>query len=78
MLRTTYRRALEESERRECRSIAFTSLSTGNRRFPPEKAARIAVDEIRHYLRRAPKDTQVTMVCTDPDTLQAYQQAIKT
>ena len=46
-----------------CRTAAFPAISTGVYRYPPDQAARIAVDTVR----------QVTFVCFDARTEDLYQ-----
>ncbi len=45
-----YRRCMELALQHECRSIAFPAISTGIYRFPPERAAEIAVRTVRQSL----------------------------
>lgn len=55
------------------REIAFPSISTGIYRFPLKEAAEIAVRTIRQY-----PQMDVTMVCFDPVTREAYEEALET
>lgn len=50
LLASAYRRSLEEAARIGARSVAFPAISTGVYRFPPERAAGIAVRVIRDFL----------------------------
>ncbi|HEY9137562.1 MAG TPA: macro domain-containing protein, partial [Terriglobus sp.] len=50
LLASCYRRCLELARDYEVRSIAFPAISTGVYRFPPERAARIAVNVVRQSL----------------------------
>lgn len=47
LLASCYRRSLELADEVGARSIAFPAISTGVYRFPPELAARIAVNTLR-------------------------------
>lgn len=49
-LASCYRRCMELAREHEVRSIAFPAISTGVYRFPPERAARIAVETVRESL----------------------------
>ncbi len=47
LLASCYRRSLEVARGAGAMTIAFPAISTGVYRFPPERAARIAVREVR-------------------------------
>ncbi len=49
LLRSCYRRCLELAAERGCTSVAFPCISTGAYGYPPEAAARAAVDEVRRF-----------------------------
>jgi O-acetyl-ADP-ribose deacetylase (regulator of RNase III) len=46
-LASCYRRSLEVADELGAKSVAFPAISTGIYGYPPEEAARIAVDTIR-------------------------------
>ena len=73
LLKSSYQTSLQLAEQYGCKSVAFPSISTGVYRFPLEQAAKIAVGTIREFLRG--RDMEVTMVCFDKKTLEAYQKA---
>jgi O-acetyl-ADP-ribose deacetylase (regulator of RNase III) len=50
MLGSCYRRCMELAREHNVRSIAFPAISTGVYHFPPERAARIAVETVRQSL----------------------------
>lgn len=50
LLASCYRRCMELAREHACRSIAFPAISTGVYRFPPERAARIAVENVQNAL----------------------------
>ena len=47
LLASCYRRALEVADELGARSVAFPAISTGIYGYPPEEAARIAVETVR-------------------------------
>ncbi|MCX8253412.1 hypothetical protein RHAL1_00786 [Beijerinckiaceae bacterium RH AL1] len=49
LLASCYRRSLEVARGAGARTIAFPAISTGVYRFPPERAAKIAVREVRAH-----------------------------
>lgn len=49
-LASCYRRCMELAKEHDCLSIAFPAISTGVYRFPPERAARIAIDTVTESL----------------------------
>ncbi len=50
LLASCYHRCMELAREHGCRSIAFPAISTGVYRFPPERAARFAVQSVRDQL----------------------------
>lgn len=60
LLRSCYKKALEKAVEKNCRSIAFPLLGTGNNGFPKEKALLAAMSVIQSFL--ATHDLQVTLV----------------
>ena len=74
LLVSCYRNSLETAERSGCRTIAFPAISTGVYGYPKEKAAEIAVKEIRRYFEQK-KDSrieEVILVCFDEANEEAY------
>ncbi|CAG8112567.1 unnamed protein product [Penicillium salamii] len=52
LLRSCYRRSLEEAVANNMRSIAFPAISTGVYGYPSDKAARAVLDETRIFLEK--------------------------
>lgn len=50
LLRSCYRRSLEEAVQSNVKSIAFSAISTGVYGYPSDKAAQAAADEVRKFL----------------------------
>lgn len=62
-LASCYRQALLVCQTHGLASVAFPAISTGIYRFPPERAARIAVRTVVETLASAPAVTAVTFCC---------------
>ncbi|HNQ89718.1 MAG TPA: O-acetyl-ADP-ribose deacetylase [Verrucomicrobiota bacterium] len=63
LLASCYRNSLALAAQHAVRTIAFPSISTGAYGFPMERAAQIAVAEIRKFLKREPRPEKVLLVC---------------
>ena len=70
-LASCYRRCMELAREHEVRSIAFPAISTGVYRFPPERAARIAVETVRESLPGSGVE-RVVFCCFNEATEQIY------
>jgi O-acetyl-ADP-ribose deacetylase len=57
------------------RTIAFSSISTGSYGFPVERAAKIAINEVRKFLEQDSLLERVIFVCFDSVTYSAYLRA---
>jgi O-acetyl-ADP-ribose deacetylase len=68
LLASCYRTALNLSAASQLTSVAFPAISTGVYRFPPDRAARIAVGTVTAELAAAPRSgiTQVVLCCFSP------------
>jgi O-acetyl-ADP-ribose deacetylase (regulator of RNase III) len=69
MLASCYRRSLEVADQLHVKSLAFPAISTGIYRFPPQRAAEIAVTEIRHHTGEIER---VVFACFDAETANIY------
>jgi len=67
-----YRRSLEVAAGVGARSVAFPSISTGAYGFPMERAAAIALREVKDGLSRYPELERVTLCCFSPADLATY------
>jgi O-acetyl-ADP-ribose deacetylase len=76
LLRSCYESALREAHRHDARSVAFPAISTGVYAFPPERAARIAVDTVRATLTRTSSVQRVVFCCFDQNTLELYRRRL--
>ena len=78
LLANAYRNSLKRAVENNVHSIAFPSLSTGAYRFPVRDAARIAIGEIKRFLREEDHEIQlVRFVLFDERTLDAYENALR-
>jgi O-acetyl-ADP-ribose deacetylase (regulator of RNase III) len=75
LLENCYRRCLELAKQHKVRSIAFPAISTGVYSFPPQRAARIAVDTVREYVEQSGVEV-LKFVCFDSGTLDIYEKIL--
>jgi len=71
LLAGCYRRSLELAAAHQVRSIAFPAISTGVYHFPPDRAARIAIDTVKAHVESSGVEV-VNFVCFNDTTLQIY------
>ncbi len=76
LLASCYRACLELAAERGVKTIAFPAISTGVYGFPPDRAARIAVAEVRGFLALHPLPEFVTLVAYDDPAFQHLQTAL--
>lgn len=77
LLAECYRNALMLTQEHGIQSIAFPSISTGAYGFPVDRAARIALREIRHFLENNLVLEEVRIVCFDMRTFDSYMSALQ-
>jgi O-acetyl-ADP-ribose deacetylase len=76
LLASCYRTALDLAAAHKLASIAFPAISTGVYRFPPERAARIAVGTVAAEIAHAPRGiARVVFCCFSPDSAEHHTQA---
>lgn len=76
MLAGCYRCCLELALEHQAQSIAFPAISTGVYRFPPERAARIAVATVRDHI-DASGVQELTFVAFNHETQHIYQELLR-
>jgi O-acetyl-ADP-ribose deacetylase (regulator of RNase III) len=77
LLASCYRTAISLAFEHGLRSIAFPAISTGVYRFPPDRAARIAVGAIAAEVTAAPgRIEQVVLACFSPESAQHHIDAV--
>lgn len=76
LLASCYRNCLALAAQHSLESIAFPGISTGVYGFPMERAAPLAVAEIRTFLATHPLPRRVICVCFSEDAAAAYRKAL--
>jgi O-acetyl-ADP-ribose deacetylase len=77
LLADCYRNSLALANKNGIKTIAFPSISTGAYRFPVERASKIAVKEMRDFLRTHPEMEKIIVVCFGDEVFWAYEKALK-
>lgn len=77
LLAKCYRSCLTIAQSYEIKTIAFPAISTGAYRFPVERAAPIALGEVRHFLESDRAIVQVIFVCFGADVYHWYDKSVK-
>jgi O-acetyl-ADP-ribose deacetylase (regulator of RNase III) len=76
LLAACYRHSLSIALRQHVRSIAFPAISTGIYRFPLDRAAEIAANEVWVFVGTYPEFDRVIFCCFGPEATRAYQRAV--
>jgi O-acetyl-ADP-ribose deacetylase (regulator of RNase III) len=76
-LASCYRRSLEVAVENGVKTIAFPCISTGVYGFPQERAAKIAVREVREFLGKNQSIEKVVFVCFLGRDFQIYSELLK-
>jgi O-acetyl-ADP-ribose deacetylase (regulator of RNase III) len=76
LLASCYRQSLDLAVQHGVRTIAFPSISTGACGFPMERAAGIAVREVRAFLADHPELLEARLVCFGAEAMRVHQQAL--
>lgn len=77
LLASCYRNSLRLAAERECKSIAFPSISTGVYGFPKEPAARTAVSTVEAWTSESSVLDEIVFVCFDDDNLAIYSELLE-
>ena len=77
LLASCYRNPLALAVKHGVRTIAFPSISTGAYGFPMDRAARIAVAEIRKFLEHDSSIGKVILVCFGRAAVRAHEAALR-
>lgn len=73
LLRNSYLNSLKLAQQLGCQTIAFPSISTGVYHYPLDDACQIAIKTITQF----DGDLDVTMICFDEATYQAFERNFK-
>jgi O-acetyl-ADP-ribose deacetylase (regulator of RNase III) len=76
LLASCYRNSLALAEQKGARTIAFPSISTGAYGFPMDKAARIALTEIKRCFERNSSIKEVVLVCFGKSAFDIHREAL--
>jgi O-acetyl-ADP-ribose deacetylase (regulator of RNase III) len=76
LLAGCYRTALDLAAEHKLTSIAYPAISTGVYRFPPDRAARIAVGTVASEIAARPRGiTRVVFCCFSPESAEHHKNA---
>jgi len=76
LLANCYRNSLEMAAENDVKTIAFPSISTGAYHFPLERAAKIAVREVKKFLEKNDSLEKVIFVGFDDETVSTYNRTL--
>ncbi len=77
LLADCYRNSLKLAVENGIRTIAFPAISTGVYRFPLERATRIALSEVQHFIEQNDAIDTIIFVCFDRRTYDTYQRIFR-
>ncbi|GAB4246429.1 MAG: O-acetyl-ADP-ribose deacetylase [Saprospiraceae bacterium] len=76
LLANAYRNSLELAAGHQLKVIAFPNISTGVYDFPKEKAAEIAISNVREFLAGSELPEEVIFVCFDDENFRIYKRML--
>jgi O-acetyl-ADP-ribose deacetylase (regulator of RNase III) len=77
LLADCYNNSLRIAENMKLNTIAFPNISTGVYGFPKEKAASIAIREVKNFLEKNKDVEKVIFVIFDKENLEIYRKLMK-
>ena len=77
LLGNAYHNSLKLAVENGVKSIAFPNISTGIYGFPKERAAKIAVEAVRSFLKTEKSISEVIFVCFDNENYTIYGRLLK-
>lgn len=76
LLSSCYQTSMELANANQCKSIAFSNISTGIYGFPKRQAAKIAIRTVRDFLENHSLPKEVYFVCFDNTNFSVYQELL--
>ena len=76
LLASAYRKSLELAKSKGIKSVAFPNISTGIYGFPKRRAARIAIDTVKLFMKSNRKPEYVCFVCFDDENFLFYKELL--
>jgi len=76
LLASCYKRSLEIAGKNGIKTIAFPNISTGVYHFPKQKAAEIAISEVKSFLREQSEIEQVVFALFDHENYEIYKKSL--
>ena len=76
LLANAYLNSLKIAEKNNVKTIAFPNISTGAYRFPKERAAKIALQTVKDFLKNSKVVKEVIFVCYDDENYEIYKQLL--
>ena len=72
LLASAYRNSLKRAVEKQIKTIAFPNISTGIYGFPKDRAAEIAIREVKKFLKSNPSIEEVIFCCFDDENYELY------
>ena len=77
LLANCYRNSLKLAVENQITTIAFPAISTGVYGFPLDRATKIAVREVKVFLKSHPQISEVIFACFGSNALEIYQNELR-
>ena len=76
LLANCYRNSLKLTIENGIKTIAFPAISTGVYHFPLERAVKVAVEEVKNFLKENNSIKKIIFVCFDDLTFHSYKEEL--